>query len=80
LVSKKGATNAKKIFDLISEDTGLVEITRYNQTKIKKIIETLNGTLVKIMTMKEMEWNRTGKNIFFKRTKSGWIEVCYFAL
>jgi len=80
LVSKKGAANAKKIFDLISEDTGLVEITRYNQIKIKKIIETLNGSLLKILTMKEMEWKRTGKNIFFKRSKSGWIEICYFAL
>jgi len=80
LVSKKGAANAKKIFDLISEDTGLVEITRYNQIKIKKIIETLNGSLLKILTMKEMEWERTGKNIFFRRSKSGWIEICYFAL
>jgi O-methyltransferase involved in polyketide biosynthesis len=80
LVSKKGAINAKKIFDLIAEDTGLDEITRYNQTKIKKMIETLNGSLVKISTMKEMEWNRTGENVFFKRSKSGWIEICYFAL
>ena len=80
LVSKKGASYAKKIFDIISEDIGLVEITRYNQTKIKKTIETLNGSLLKILTMKEMEWKRTGKNIFFKRSKSGWIEICYFAL
>ena len=80
LVSKKGASHAKKIFDIISEDIGLVEITRYNQTKIKKTIETLNGSLLKILTMKEMEWKRTGKNIFFKRSKSGWIEICYFAL
>lgn len=80
LVSKKGETIAKKIFDLIAEETGLVEITRYNQAKIRKIVETLNGSLVKKMTMKEMEWNRTGENVFFKRSKSGWIEICYFAL
>ena len=80
LVSKKRASSVKKIFDLISEDTGLAEITQYNQTKIKKIIENLNGTLVKIMNMKEMEQNRTGGNVFFKRSKSGWIEICYFAL
>lgn len=36
LIAKKGAETAKKIFDLIAEDTGLVEITRYNQNKIKK--------------------------------------------
>jgi len=80
LIAKKEATMAKKIFDLIAEDTGLVEITRYNQNKIKKIIETLNGSQVKKFTMKEMEWNRTGKNVFFKRSKSGWIEICYLAI
>lgn len=80
LISKKGAMNAKKIFDLISKDTGLIEITRYNQNKIQKIVENLNGSLMKIMTMKEMEWNRIGKNVFFKSSKSGWIEICYFVL
>lgn len=80
LIAKNEGVIAKKIFDLIAEDIDMVEITRYNQNKVKKIVETLSGSTVKIFTMKEMELNRTGKNEFFKKSKSGWIEVCYFAL
>lgn len=80
LISKKEAKVAKNIFDLIAKDTGLLQITRYNQNKIGKIIEDLNGSIVKIFTMKEMEMNRAGKNVFFKRTKNGWIEICYCAI
>lgn len=80
LVSKRMGLIPKKIFDLIANDTGLSFITRYNQDKIKKMIKILNGSIVKRFTMKEMELKRTGNNVFFKRTKSGWIEVSYISL
>ncbi|MGD8708652.1 MAG: class I SAM-dependent methyltransferase [Nitrosopumilaceae archaeon] len=80
LISKKEAKVAKNIFDLIAKDTGLPQITRYNQNKIEKIIEDHNGSLIKMFTMKEMEMNRAGENVFFKKSKNGWIEICYFII
>lgn len=80
LVSKKMRLIPKRIFDLIANETGLSFITRYNQDRIKKMINILDGSIVKQFTMKEMEQKRTGNNVFFKRTKSGWIEVSYISI
>ena len=80
LISKKRAVIPEKIFNLIAKYTNLPEITRYNHNKIKDMVEPLSGTIDKRFTMKEMEMNRVGKNVLFKRRKSGWIEICYLSL
>lgn len=80
LVSKERRLIPKKIFNLIANETGLSNITRYNHKKIKNIIKILNGSTVKRFTMKEMELKRTGNNVFFKRVRSGWIEISYISI
>lgn len=77
LISKKRSVTSEKIFNLISKEIEFPNITRYDKNKIKNMIENQNGNVTKQFDMKEMEMNRTKKNLLFKHANSGWIEICF---
>ncbi|MGV7234816.1 MAG: class I SAM-dependent methyltransferase [Nitrosomonadaceae bacterium] len=68
---------AKKVFDLISGQCELSDITQYKYSKIEKLSN--NMTIVDRHSMKRLEKMRTGSNRFFLTENSGWIEVCLLA-
>ena len=72
----KGSKNSPRI---TSYNVCYTKLLR-NHKKIKNIIKILNGSTVKRFTMKEMELKRTGNNVFFKRVRSGWIEISYISI
>ena len=68
---------AKKVFDLISGQCELSDITQYKYSKLEKLFN--NMIIVDRHSMKRLEKMRTGSNRFFLTEDSGWIEVCLLA-
>ena len=65
-------------FNLIISEADLINITKYDIDDIVIRMKKLDGILCEHYDMKKMEKDRTSKNIIFKTSRSGWIEVCEF--
>lgn len=68
------------VFDLIKHEADLETINCYTRTKLKKIIENNGGMLITNRSMKEMEFNRTGRNNYFRKDNDGWVECSVWQL
>lgn len=73
-IAKRKAHIPAKIFNVI-KDKHRTPLVRYDKSGIRRLLGP-DCTIVRAWGLKEMEVARTGKNLYFKRRSSGWIQVC----
>jgi hypothetical protein len=64
---------AHKVFSLISDAYGGLEIIRYSNSTIESL---LGLPVITSYSMYKLEKLRTGSNKYFPSNESGWIEIC----
>ncbi len=67
----------KKIFESLSTDFHLNQITHYTQESIVDQLSQISGQLKNILSLKEIEKTRLGENVFFHNENDGWIQVSF---
>ena len=79
-ILNKHVPMAEYLFNLIAVEASLTNITKYDIDDIGIQVKKLDGIVHQHYDMKKMEQDRTSKNIIFKTSQSGWIEVCEFSV
>ena len=68
----------ERVFGAIQRNSGseVRRTARYDIGEMGARLGKIGGKIIRRYSMKDMEKNRTGRNVYFKTCKSGWIEVC----
>lgn len=68
------------VFELIKHESELDSINFYSKKKLNKIFSENGAEFVTDISMKEIEYQRTGKNSYFRNDNDGWVECSVWKL
>ncbi len=71
----------RKIYAMINDILPeRIRFSRYSSGAIRSHLDAIGGNILETYTLRDMEKNRTGKNVHFRTIDCGWIEVCHAAI